>query len=59
VYSGRELLAAIFIQSAKASKPCFAPAAKFELYSVALCFPAFIIAIIAIALYLKERNKKL
>jgi len=32
---------------------------KFEFYSVTLCFPAIILAVIAIALYLKERSKKL
>ncbi len=32
---------------------------KLEFYSVTLCFPAILIAIIAIALYLKDRNKKL
>jgi hypothetical protein len=32
---------------------------KFELYSVTLCFQAIMLAIIAIALYIRERNKKL
>lgn len=32
---------------------------KFEIYSVTLCFPAIMLAIIAIALYIRERNKKL
>jgi hypothetical protein len=32
---------------------------KFEFYSVTLCFPAIMLTVIAIALYINERNKKL
>jgi uncharacterized membrane protein len=32
---------------------------EFEYYFVTLCFPAIIIAVVVIALYLKERSKKL
>lgn len=32
---------------------------ELDFYFVTLCFPAIIIAVVVIALYLKERNKKL